>query len=320
MAHLANPPDNAPRVRVIVNPHAGQKSLLPTSSYRVEEVETCLQNAGIAYELVIPETAGGTAIAARDTVAEGYALVVAAGGDGTLAAVARELIGSETALGVLPMGTMMNIARMLDIPRDLPAAAMLLASGEPRYIDVGEVNGIYFFEAVSIGLNANLLEAADRFDHGQIEPLVQALARIKRSQPARIKLTIDGREILTEAMVVTIHNGPYIGAAFNVAPMAVLDDRVLDVIVFPHFSKWELLRYFASISFGRSRYHPRVMRLTGKHIQVESDLPLPVRADMLDVGTTPVDLWAVPRALKVIVGPAAFRPERVRSIEDFAAR
>ena len=72
---------------------------------------------------------------------DGIDVVVAAGGDGTIGAVASALLGTDVALGVLPLGSVMNIPRMLGVPRDLEAAAIALATGERRRIDVGEAGG-----------------------------------------------------------------------------------------------------------------------------------------------------------------------------------
>ncbi len=99
-------------------------------------------------------------------VESGAQLIVAAGGDGTVGLVGTELLGTDVALGILPLGSVMNIARMLGIPRDLAAAAEVLAARRVATIDVGEANGQVFFETATVGMNAAVFSAAQHFEDG----------------------------------------------------------------------------------------------------------------------------------------------------------
>ncbi len=101
--------------------------------------------------------------------------------------------------------------------------------------------------------------------------------------------------------MVTISNGPYTGAGMTVAPEARLDDGLFDIRVFRGFSKWELLRHLASITFGRRQYSPRISTFRFRRVRVTTRHPLPARADHRDLGTTPVEFVTRPRALRVIV-------------------
>lgn len=316
---MSTPASTSRRIRVIVNPSAGQKPFISSHPPTVTEIDQRLRDAGLTFELVVPESAEETALAAREAVAGGYDLVVAAGGDGTAAIVATELVGSDTTLGILPLGSVMNIARMLGIPRNVPGAIRLLRTGNAQRIDVGQANGVYFFEAASIGINAELIEAFDDFEHGEIRSALQAINRIRRYEPATLSLTIDGRTITTNAMVMAVHNGPYVGAPLTLDPQAQVDNRRLDVLVFRHFSKWALVQYFASVAFDRYRRNPRIARITGRHIRVESSVPMAVRADISDAGTTPADIQVIPRALTVITGTTAIPARRHVPTIDVAA-
>src|SRR6185436_16894743 len=97
--------------------------------------------------------------AARSAGAE---VVAAAGGDGTLSAVAQALVGSSVRLGVIPFGTRNHFARDLKVPLDLGQAVDLLASGTARPIDVGAVNGAYFINNASVGIYPELVDLRDR--------------------------------------------------------------------------------------------------------------------------------------------------------------
>ena len=124
-----NPETQAPeppkRIRVLVNPSSGAKGGIPTNTTAVDEVRAVMDQyfSKLGEDFVVTESEEEAIAATRDAVAQGYDVVVAAGGDGTVGTVACELLGTETALGILPLGSVMNVARMLGISRDLTEAA-----------------------------------------------------------------------------------------------------------------------------------------------------------------------------------------------------
>lgn len=299
MSEVSPGPPRGP-VRVIVNASAGGKGGSPTTK---EDVEALLDHVGITAEVLESGSAAEARRLAADAVRAGYAAVVAAGGDGTIGAVASELLGTDTSLGVLPGGSIMNIPRMLGLPRDLAAAATVLACGVVRTIDVGEARDRPFFEAGSVGMNAAMFREAQRFETGDHASIARTIWVAFRYRPSRMEIALDDRVLRTRALVVTVANGPYIGAGMTVAPEARLDDGRFDVTIFEHFSKWELIRHLASIAFGRRAYAPHLSTYRSSFARISSIHPLPARADSRDLGTTPVEFRVVPAALKVIVPP-----------------
>jgi diacylglycerol kinase (ATP) len=298
-------PPGSPRgpIRVIVNASAGSKGGLPTNTTAAADVEAVLDQVGMEAEVVESASALQASRLTAEAVRKRYPAVVAVGGDGTIGVVASELLGSPTALGVLPGGSIMNIPRMLGVPRDLAAAATVLATGVIRKIDVGEARGQPFFESASVGMNAAMFREAQRFDDGDRMSVLRAFWVAFRYRPARMQIELDDGIIRTRALTVTVSNGPYTGTGMTVAPDARLDDGCLDIRVFEHFSKWELIRHFASIAFGRRTYAPHISTYRSRFARISSHHPLPARADSRDLGTTPVEFRVLPGALRVIVPP-----------------
>jgi diacylglycerol kinase (ATP) len=290
-------------IRVIVNASAGSKGGLPTNTTATADVEAVLDQVGIEAEVVQSASASQASRLAAEAVRKRYPAVIAVGGDGTMGVIASELLGSSTALGVLPGGSVMNIPRMLGVPRDLAAAATVLATGVVRKIDVGEARGQPFFESASVGMNAAMFREAQRFEDGDRMSILRAFWVAFRYRPARMQIELDDGIIRTRALTVTVSNGPYTGTGMTVAPDARLDDGCLDIRVFEHFSKWELIRHFASIAFGRRRYTPHISTYRSRFARISSRHPLPARADSRDLGTTPVEFRVLPSALEVIVPP-----------------
>ena len=290
-------------IPILWNANAGQKVRGPLSSAGDGQLRAAMTAAGLAAEIHATQSAEQAQQLLAELIAGGHRLVVAAGGDGTIGQVGRQLLGSDVTLGILPLGSVMNIARMLGVPRDLEGAALAIAAGRVAKIDVGEANSEIFFETASVGLNAAIFREAQQFEEGVKSSPLRAVWAAFRYRPARMTIHLDdGQFVSTRGLMVTISNGAYTGVAMTVAPEARLNDGRFDVRVFRHFSKLELLRHLASITFGRRRYIPHVSTYRSAAVRIESRHPLPCRADANDLGTTPLECRVRPASLQVIVG------------------
>jgi diacylglycerol kinase (ATP) len=300
------------RYRIVRNPAAGSKGGIPTNACTPEQLCDLAARHGLGGDIVEPRSEEAARDAVRSAVAAGVDVVVAAGGDGTAGLVAEALLGSHTALAVLPLGSVMNIARALGVSRDLEQAAAATATGTISAVDVGEAKPsggppVRFFEAGSVGMNAAMFREAARFDEGDWGSILRTVWVALRYRPARMTLELDDRIVRTRALMVTVSNGPYTGVGMTVAPEARLDDGRFDIRVFRGFSKWELVRHLGSIAFGRRRYAPHVSTYRSGSVRVTSARPLPARADDTDLGATPVAFRTLPGALRVVRPVAASR-------------
>jgi diacylglycerol kinase (ATP) len=299
-----DPPGSERRYLVIRNANAGAKGGIPTNPSSGEDLRDLLARHDIAADVVETADEDTARETVRGAVADGVDVVVAAGGDGTVGLVASELLDTPTALGVLPFGSVMNIARMLGLPRDRDRAAEILVAGPIATVDVGIADGHVFYEAGSVGMNAAIFREAARFDDGDWLSILRTIWVALRYRPARMRLRLDDREVRTRALMITVSNGPYMGAGMTVAPDARIDDGLFDIRVFRGFSKFELIRHLVSIAFGRRRYAPHVSTYRSRRVRVTSRHPLPARADSQDLGTTPVTFETREAALRVVVPPA----------------
>ncbi|MFN8620207.1 MAG: diacylglycerol kinase family protein [Chloroflexota bacterium] len=298
------PPVPDRRIRVLWNPSSGRKAGLPTNHADEGLLTELMAKHGLGDDLRATTSEEDAIAQAKAAVKEGIEVVVAAGGDGTIGLVGRQLMGTDSALGMLPLGSVMNIPRMLEVPRDLDGAAEVLRTGRIRAIDVGETGGDVFYEAVSVGLHAAVSRELPKADEGDRAAIWRSIVAGFRYRPSRMTIELDGdatRTIATRALLVAIANGPYMGAGFTVAPDAQLDDGRFDVRIFRHFSKRELLLHFVSIAFGRRAYVPHVTTERAARVRITGARPLPARADARDLGTTPVEVGIRPAALHVVV-------------------
>lgn len=297
------------RTCLIINPNAGRKAGLTTNALGLEDVSAALARHYIDTTVLPTEHAGHATDLARQAAADGYELIVAAGGDGTVTEVASGMLESDAVLGVMPLGSVMNIARMLGVPRDLDAAARVIAERRIVRIDVGQASTrartIHFLEAGGTGVDAALFAYFNEIDRGNWRSLRPLLKFMWRYRPRRVRMLLDGQPFEFRAMMVTISNGPNIGPAWALAPDARIDDGLFDVQVFTRFSKLELAMHLLSIMGGRRRYNPKVLSYRAKRAEIEPRRPMMVHADSQPLATTPATFEVLPGALSVIVGDRA---------------
>lgn len=287
------------RVLVVWNPSAGSKAGLPTNRTGRDDIQRAMAAHGLGNELFESPSAAATAARVSDAVGDGYATIVAAGGDGTARSVATALLGSDAALGLLPLGSVMNLARSLGIPRDLDAAAAIVAAGHMRSIDVGDIGGRMFIEQVSVGLSAEAFDQAHAIEERRWAGIVGLLRLMASNHRTRLELDLDGEVRQSRALALAIANAPYAGLALELAPDARIDDGLLDVVVFEGLSPFGLARYMAATIGGREP--PRRLRtFRARMVRIETHRPMPVRFDAEDGGTTPVVIRIRPGALRVV--------------------
>lgn len=290
---------------VIFNPNAGSKRG-PLGGQSAVSLAELFANQGRHARILSTGSSEDARAEVRRLLAAGEKLIVVAGGDGTIGEVATELLGQEVALGVIPLGTVMNIPRMLGLPLDAEQAVRLLTGPFARtaVIDVGEANGHVFYEAASVGLHAAMFNSERQSADGRWASPLRPLWMAFRYRPARMEIELDdSMTVQTRGLMAVVANGPYAGAGLTVAPDARLDDGLFDVRVFRHFSKIELFRHLASIMFGRRAYVPHVSTYRAARVRISGRGPLPARADSSDVGVTPIECRVLTRSLKVVVGP-----------------
>jgi diacylglycerol kinase (ATP) len=300
------------RIRVLWNRRSGRKGGLPTNYSTFDTILDLMGRNGLGEELIATTSEEEAIEQAQDAVAHDYDVVVAAGGDGTIGVVGRQLLGTRCALGILPAGSIMNIPRMLGLSREMERAAEVISAGFVRAIDVGQVGDRIFYETASVALYAAAARDLALVDDGDYGAILRSLEAALRFRPSEMTIELDGdRTIETAALLVVVANGPYMGAGLTVAPEASLDDGLFDVRIFTHETKAELTRYLASVAFGRHVDDPRALTERAATVRITSLKPLPAHADSHDLGTTPVVFRSRAGVLRVLApDPRALRSPR----------
>jgi diacylglycerol kinase family enzyme len=291
-------------IPVIVNGAAGRGC----TKDDIESIERAFQAAGGAAQVVQARTPAELTSLAAKAVRAGHPKVVGAGGDGTLNSVASTLVGSDSAFGVLPFGTLNHFARDLGIPLTLPEAAHIIVNGRAAPVDVGEVNGHVFLNNSSIGLYPRFVLQRRRLtpgrQHWRWTSFFWALGTVLSRHPMlSVALTLDGRATIRRTPIVFIGNNEYRVEGFQVGTRERLDAGKLCIIVVERQGRGPLLGIILRALFGRLRDHPDFEALTAQSVVVSPrQKRLPVATDgevtMMDM---PLEYRIRPGALRVML-------------------
>lgn len=300
--------DHSIRALVIMNADALHGS---SDEQAIEQLRSHLARVGIAADIhCITATTSVQHLTAGARQAH-YNLVVAAGGDGTVQQVAACLMGTSIPLGVLPLGTMNNVAFNLGIPEDLEQACQILTKGHLRQIDMGLVNGRPFLEVVTIGAATEMAGIGEATRHqglrGVWQGVMQAVQLMKRLRRSAITLTYAGHRTHKYVWEVTIVNMPIYGLRFTPAASARMDDGFLDVILTRHPSLRSYLWYYVLLLFGKQQPNPQIQWLRVRTLDITSPVRLPIAMDDYPIGLTPAHISIIPHALTVMM-PAEGTP------------
>ena len=302
------PTRRAPRrAMLIVNTKSGPHH---DSIMRVAEIVELLAACGIAADVRVKLHKSVARRDARAAAKAGYDLVIAAGGDGTVAAVARGVMNTGATLGIIALGTYNNIATCLGIPTDLAEACTLIANGAGRRIDVGQVTAHgckkprVFLEMGAVGLAAPLAPVGQYVEKGRWQRLQQPLPAAIAMQPTEVTVRLDRSHDVRQAhsLLVEVANSPRTAAGLLLAPDARMDDGLLDVAIYADLEQAALAARFVEIKAGGQPEDNRIRRATAQRVDVETAVPLPVLADSKVIGTTPARFEVLAGALAVVVG------------------
>jgi diacylglycerol kinase (ATP) len=309
------------KILVIYNPAAGQydkqneigqlASYLASQDHEVAAVE---QTRGY----------GDATTYARRAVALGCDVVLAAGGDGTMSQVVDGLVGSQTALGVLPAGTGNVMARQLGLPvpgslwppYSLVNCAQMLLDGRPHRVDVGRVSlaggrpaqhflcwaGVGFDAQVNLAVNEEL-ERKHRL--GMLAFVVAAALTLRDYAGTSALVRADGRRVSRRLIMLVANNIQLYGAFMKMAPRAILDDGLLDIYCFRGRGSARTLLHGLRLLANWHLQDPEVDIYRARQLEIKTARPLPVHVDGEPIGYTPAVIDVVPHSLDLLIPASA---------------
>jgi diacylglycerol kinase (ATP) len=301
------------KARLIYNPTAGPRDVRRALSH----ARSFLRRHGWSVELQLTEKPGDALALARAAAQAGCDVAIAAGGDGTVNEAVNGLVGTQTALGVLPVGTGNMWAKQLGVPTytltnplRLYEAAAGLAEGTIRSVDVGQVNNRYFLCWAGIGLDAQVtteMEPRQRRTKrlGALPYAIAAILVARDFKGVRTRVSLDSSTVRGRTLLILVSNIKQYAGVLSVAREARMDDGLLDVFVFKGLGFTYAVRHLLKLVSQRYLQDPQVIHRQVRHIEVQTEWAIPVQVDGDPIGTTPVTLKVVPLALRVLVPSSA---------------
>ena len=289
----------AGRTRVILNSSAaGGRALRNISTVRA-----VLNEKWRDIDWCESRSANHLAELCTDAVKADFERLIVGGGDGSVHHALQALAGSETALGILPLGTGNDFAAAAGLPANALDAARALCNGEPRAVDLGTVNDVYFCCVAGLGMDTPALKYinASRLPRG---PFLYQLAAIKTLvgfSPCELSITTGESEFQDRFHFAAFTNTPTYAGGNPVSPAATIVDGKLDYCL---FAAVPLLRRFSTFLRMKRGQHiglPAVYHGVAERVSVDSPLPVPVTLDgELTSMTTPLDIRLRRGVLKLI--------------------
>ena len=300
------PPSSPKRLVVAINPSArfgATKSVGPAVVERLRSLGhevTSLSEP--SYERLVE--------VARAAVATKPDALIVVGGDGMVNLGTNLVVGTDVPLGLVPSGTGNDMARSLGIAHESWQDALgqvIEALDRPaRVIDAVHVRTDegeerWYACILSAGFDAVVNERANRMRHpkGKSRYTIALLLELVTLKPISYRIVLDGTELETDGMLVSVGNGVSLGGGMKVTPNALLDDGLLDVLVVGPLSRLSFLRIFPRVFAGTHLSDPRVKIHQAKKVRIEA-VGVAAYADGERVGPLPVDIEVKPGALKIL--------------------
>jgi diacylglycerol kinase (ATP) len=302
------------RLVLIANPRAGRGRV----GSKLPEVERLLRAEGLDYRVVTTTRPGHATEAAREALAGGERVVVAAGGDGTVHEVVNGLMEGDRAgadgavLGVVACGSGCDFVRTFGLPGDAAAASAHLVGDATRLIDVakaswvgpgGEAAARYIANIAEVGLGAATVAKAATLPRwlGRSQYLLGFWMTLPGFKPGPMVIDADGNRFESRAHQVVVANARYYGGGMQISPKSEPDDGLLDVLVFVG-PKSDAFTILPKVYKGTHLPHRNVVELKARRVRVRTETPMPIEADGEVLGSsTDVTFEAVPTPLQLKV-------------------
>jgi YegS/Rv2252/BmrU family lipid kinase len=283
----------------IINPISGgkKKSKVP------ELIQKNLDTSLIEPTIVFTERPRHGHELAKDAIGK-YDYVIAVGGDGTINEIASSIVGTDTALGILPFGSGNGLSRFLKIPMGTEKAIQNLNKQHVEIIDAGQLDGQWFFNIAGMGFDAHIGEVFSHYEtRGFLTYVKSAFKEISSYKSEVYQIDIDGEIYKRKAFMVSFANSSQFGNNAHVSPDASIQDGLLDVCIVKPFPLYRFIEMGLRMFFktaGNSKY---VEIIRGKVIKVGRTKSGPIHLDgEPHIAPADTEIKVVPRSLKIITG------------------
>lgn len=255
---------------ILLNPGSGKKKRAVLAS-----IDAAMDRHPGRFELRVLKKGQDIAAAAQAAVDDGFPVLAAAGGDGTIAAVAGVVHGAGRTLGLLPSGTFNFFARGLDVPEETDAALDLLARGPTRAMPVAEVNGKLFLNNASLGLYPAILAVREgtyrRWGRSRLAAhwsMIVTFVRFHR--PLALRVVIDGEEVRRRTPIAFVARSAFQLDFYGLDGVEAVRSGGFALFLAPEQSRWALFRFALRLAWGAAEAGRDYDVFTGQSIDIET--------------------------------------------------
>jgi YegS/Rv2252/BmrU family lipid kinase len=290
---------NRSHAHVLLNPTAGGKNRRKLR----DAVSDRLREAGMTCSVIISQHPGHLTEVASELAIHGSETIIVGGGDGTVNEVINGVAGTETVVGVLPLGTANDFARNMGI-RDIDSAFEVIKRRRTKKIDLIRVNNDKFFGSTAcLGFDAEVAAFARR---RWLSPfLMHVLGGVWKFffyKSKMVELRFNGQKSFRDIFLVAFGNVKSYARGMMINPGAEFDDGFLDICVVARMPRWKILSVFPSVYKGTHVTHNRISQHRAAAVFAQSADPMDLYADGDFMASTPVRLEVAPKYLEVMVG------------------
>lgn len=298
------------RARVIYNPTSGREAFRK----HLPEVLEILEVAGYETSTHATTSAGDAITAARIAIERRYDLVIAAGGDGTINEVVNGMAEHEfrPKLGIIPVGTTNDFARGLQIPRDIVAAAKIIAKGDTIPVDIGRINDKYFINIAGGGRITELtydVPSKLKTMIGQLAYYLKGIEMLPSIKPTHLKIEYDGKLFEGEAMLFLVGLTNSVGGFEKLAPKSSINDGMFSLLILKNTNLADFIRIATLALRGEHIHDPKVIYTKANRIKVMSDEKVQLNLDGEYGGLLPAEFVNLYRHFEVFVPIDKIRDE-----------
>jgi diacylglycerol kinase (ATP) len=277
----------------------------------LSQIQKLFQSFRVQAQLVMTNSAAELESSAQNAILQGRRVLFAMGGDGTFQALANAAFGTESLLGVLPLGGGNDFAAALGLPEVPMKAAESILRGSPRLVDLVRVRTAegrtrLYVGGGGIGLDADAARYASgtyrRFP-GRSRYIASALRALVGFVPLEVRVEFPSSDLVpveAKALVVAILNTPTYGAGLRLAPGASIDDGWINVVLIEGIGPIEILRLLPQLIASGELRTSRVKRWQARKVRLTTSKPAAFHGDGEILGSTPVEIEVVPGAVKVL--------------------
>ena len=275
-------------------------------------IDQYLDKTQFEYEIAVTQYAGHASEIATKAKDDGVDVVVAVGGDGTVNEVARAIVHSNTALGIIPCGSGNGLARHLLLPLNVRKAIDVINRGEVRQLDYGIINDYPFFCTCGMGFDAFVsMKFAEAGKRGPITYVENVLREGLKYKPETYIIKDENGTLRYKAFLISCANASQYGNNAYIAPQASMSDGLMDVIIMEPFDVFEAPQISIEMFSKTLDKNSKIKTFRTRHLHIHRDKPGVIHYDGDPVMTgADIDIELKPKGINIIVNTMADRSER----------